>query len=191
MALVVEKGYAAITIQDIVDRANVSRTTFYLHFRDKDELLFISMEELYDGLVMMMQEWSAGDRLDQMAVDSSDFQHVADHADFYRAMLSDKGSLPFLLRVKAYLARVIQEHGLEVFLPPDTGISIPLHYVAHFLAGAEIGLISRWLETGLQESPDEMARIMCRLAVSSLTNLVTMPTLSSSGEAAGQQSRSE
>ena len=42
--LIGERGYAGITIQDIVNRANVGRTTFYLHFNSKDEL-FISCHE--------------------------------------------------------------------------------------------------------------------------------------------------
>src|SRR5215471_4694864 len=42
--LIAERGYAAITIQAIVDRADVGRTTFYLHFRDKDDL-FMSCHE--------------------------------------------------------------------------------------------------------------------------------------------------
>ena len=51
MDLIVERGYDGISIQDITDRANVSRTTFYLHFKDKDELLFTSMQAIYDGLL--------------------------------------------------------------------------------------------------------------------------------------------
>jgi AcrR family transcriptional regulator len=50
MALIVEKGYEAISIQDIVDRANVARPTFYLHFKDKEELLFTSLVEIYEEL---------------------------------------------------------------------------------------------------------------------------------------------
>ena len=42
--LISERGYDAITIQDIVDRANVGRTTFYLHYNSKDEL-FMSCHE--------------------------------------------------------------------------------------------------------------------------------------------------
>ena len=42
--LISERGYDAITIQDIVDRANLGRTTFYLHYNSKDEL-FMSCHE--------------------------------------------------------------------------------------------------------------------------------------------------
>ncbi len=50
MALIVEKGYDAISVQDITDHANVARPTFYLHYKDKEELLLSSVQEIYDDL---------------------------------------------------------------------------------------------------------------------------------------------
>ncbi len=48
LALIEEKGYAAITVQDILDRANLGRSTFYMHYRDKDDLLVSGFEQLKD-----------------------------------------------------------------------------------------------------------------------------------------------
>src|SRR5579863_9077562 len=85
MALIEERGYEPISIQDITDRANVSRTTFYLHFRDKDDLLFTTMEELYDNLVEHVHIAPLREASDiNGMVDSSDFRHVAEYAKFYR-----------------------------------------------------------------------------------------------------------
>src|SRR3990172_4149344 len=50
MELIVEKGYDAVTILDITERANVARPTFYLHYNDKEDLLFKMMTEVYDDL---------------------------------------------------------------------------------------------------------------------------------------------
>src|SRR5262249_39919028 len=90
MQLIEERGYETITIQDITDRANVSRTTFYLHFRDKDDLLFTTMEELYDNLVEQIHIPRLGEGASsdlKVTVDSTDFQHVAEYANFYRVMI--------------------------------------------------------------------------------------------------------
>ena len=46
IAMVIEKGYDAVTIQDIIDRANVGRATFYAHFADKQTLLTSRLEDL-------------------------------------------------------------------------------------------------------------------------------------------------
>ncbi|MBC8171477.1 MAG: helix-turn-helix transcriptional regulator, partial [Anaerolineae bacterium] len=56
MALIVAQGYDTITVQDIADAANVARTTFYLHFKDKDELLFEGMREMYETMFEEMQQ---------------------------------------------------------------------------------------------------------------------------------------
>src|SRR5436189_198695 len=46
LAMVIEKGYDATTVQDIIDRANVGRATFYAHFPDKQTLLTSRLEDL-------------------------------------------------------------------------------------------------------------------------------------------------
>ncbi len=161
MDLIVERGYDRITIQDITDRADVSRTTFYLHFKDKDELLFTSMQVIYDGLLrghdapppveLDPDEVKAGD------CNAEDFEHVAEYADFYRVMLSDKGSIGFAWEVLSYLAQMIQpkieqaasEHKAK--LPPDM--------IAAFLAGGQIGITKWWLDHDMECSPQEMARM--------------------------------
>src|SRR5689334_5502011 len=112
LELIPEKGYEAITLQDITDRANVARPTFYLHFKDKQDLLFSSIREIYDDLVARQSDAHKHTSLTESVMslkqsDASDFQHVADFADFYRIMLSDKGSIAFVLMVLEYLSSIM------------------------------------------------------------------------------------
>src|SRR5687767_3562998 len=44
--LILEKGYDAVTVTDIIDRADVGRSTFYAHFTDKQDVLFSNLDEL-------------------------------------------------------------------------------------------------------------------------------------------------
>ncbi len=167
MDLILERGYNFITIQDITDRANVSRTTFYLHFKDKDELLFASMQKIYDGLV-----GSHGgpapitvtpDDFETAECKASDFDHVAEYADFYRVMLSKKGSIVFMLQVMSYLADLM-ETGLEMKLNGRES-KIPLGLVAAFCAGAQVGVTKWWLENDMTYSPEEVARMQLFLSM--------------------------
>lgn len=164
MQLIVEKGYHEITIQDITDRANVSRTTFYLHFKDKEELLFTGMVDLYNDLVKGYASMSREELLQygvtETCFDPTDFVHVAQHADFYRVMVSEKGDAGFIMRVRQYLASITLQYVLEPLIVPGQTVRIPLDFLAHYTAGAQIGVISWWLENNMPYTPEQMARLM-------------------------------
>ncbi len=169
MALIEENGYEAISIQEITDRANVSRTTFYLHFRDKDDLLFTTMEELYDEL-LEQAHFPTPDEILQIGngtmIDSTDFKHVLAHARFYRMMIGKHGSAAFIMRIQDYLARMTRTRLLGPLAERGTGLQMPLDVVANGMAGLEIGLIRWWLEEdNLRRTPDEMALMLCQMSM--------------------------
>lgn len=170
MELVVEKGYDNLTIQDITDRADVARTTFYLHFRDKDDLLFQSMEALYDELVASFP-YPLPDALrhspSEVGKDATDFRHVAEHAAFYKAMLlRDQGSIGFLNRVRHYLSLTM----LNLAVAPAAGQPpcLPPDFISAALAGLEIGVISWWLENNMPYTPEQMAEMVYQFCAPAL-----------------------
>jgi len=169
--LLKEQDYANITIQDITDKANVSRATFYLHFRDKDELLFSSMKRIYDEL---SKGYPTVTRSEFTQVhDARDFEHVAAHADFYRAMLGAHGSPQFIRMVRAYLENLMREDVLKPLAPPDA--HLPLDFIAAFMAGAEIGVINWWLNQGGEHTPEQMAQMMARMCLGGLGWALKLP----------------
>jgi len=58
MVLIVEKGYETITVQNIIDRANLGRSTFYAHYQDKEDLLRSGMEELVHSIIWHVENTS-------------------------------------------------------------------------------------------------------------------------------------
>ena len=160
MSLIIEKGYDAISIQDIADRANVARATFYLHFKDKDDLMFRSMRVIYDGIVARQPK----DLTVEALADDSDFQHVAQYADFYGAMLSAKGSMGFLTRVRAYLQEELEKSMCQL-IPADVTPRLPRSLIAAYCTGAQIGLIWWWVENRLPIPAEKMALYMMQLSV--------------------------
>ncbi|MCB9453141.1 MAG: TetR/AcrR family transcriptional regulator [Anaerolineaceae bacterium] len=159
MALIVEKGYDTISIQDITDRANVSRPTFYLHYRDKEELLLTSLEEVYDDLNARIGEITPeGLMTDGNPMELVAFQHVAEFADFYRVMLGRRGVAAFIIRVQDYLAGVFRHH-IEICYPTEYVPNVPVDIITYREAGALIGTLSWWLENGMPYSPTEMAKL--------------------------------
>jgi AcrR family transcriptional regulator len=160
MSLIIEKGYDAISIQDIADRANVARATFYLHFKDKDDLMFRSMRVIYDGIVARQPK----DLTVEALADDSDFQHVAQYAEFYGAMLSAKGSMGFLTRVRAYLQDELEKSMCQL-IPPDVTPRLPRSLIAAYCTGAQIGLIWWWVENRLPIPAEKMALYTMQISV--------------------------
>lgn len=159
MALIVERGYHELTVQDITDKADIARTTFYLHYKDIDDLLFSSMAEIYEDLFKRYESFSLDDLLNGTASSNpADFEHIAQYANFYRIMLSEKGSMSFLLRVQAYLAAKFRQY-FAASLPPGHQPRIPLDMLAHICAGSEIGLVSWWVKNNMPFSPADTARM--------------------------------
>jgi len=165
LALIAEKGYQEITVQDVTDRANVARTTFYLHYKDIDDLLFSSMADMYQEL---FDEWDARpsallDPNDNSQHYAGDFEHVAHYASFYRVMMSENGSMKFMVRVQQYLT-VAMEQTLQRCLPPGHEPSIPLSMLAAMLAGVEIGVMMWWIQSDMPYTPEAMSLLCDRFS---------------------------
>lgn len=165
---IVEKGYENTTLQDIADRANVSRSTFYLHYKDKEELLFRGMEEVWQELLESYQIVSRDDLQSGKIPDSyfspADFEHVAKHAEFYKAILSNRGSAAFIAQVCQFLAIVMSEKTFKPLIAEGQTPRIPPDFVANFLAGAEVGVVRWWLENGMHYTPKQMSVMFCYTA---------------------------
>ena len=170
VALILEKGYEAITIQDITDRADLNRGTLYLHYRDKQDLLLSSSADVYDELIAQLTPLSP----DHLTVDVPEqnlilvYRHVAANADFYRVMLSDHGVPAFIRRLRHIfaqwsLARLDALRGLGA---PIT--SLPSEFAVNFISGAVIGVIEWWLENELSITPEVLAQHTLQLTVSGI-----------------------
>ncbi|MEM9951870.1 MAG: TetR/AcrR family transcriptional regulator [Chloroflexota bacterium] len=159
------KRYDEITVQDITDEANVARTTFYLHFGDKDELLFTTMRDIYEELYEATHDnfnnsFLSDDEADCIA---TDFEHVKEYGDFYKIMIGKRGSAAFLAQVREYLAESIMEMTIKELVPPDHPTNLPADMMGYAIAGAQIGIIKWWLDNGMQESPQKVAFMMQQL----------------------------
>ena len=158
IALIQEKEYSEITIQDIADRANVNRVTFYLHYRDKQDLLEKSVDVIFTDLTSRITPLSGETfRLDvppqgMILV----YQFIAENATFYRIILGENG-IPFLVnRLRKFLAEIAMQL-LPSLAAQEEPRRIPIEVVAQYAAGSMIALITWWLEKDLPIPPEEFA----------------------------------
>jgi AcrR family transcriptional regulator len=145
--LIAERGYDAITIQDIVDRAELGRTTFYLHYNSKDELFMSCHEaiikEFHLGLIhpLTRDELLSPQMPPQMA---ASYQHLADGRALLYPIFQGKDSQIILRQIRDRSAREIEANLRRVFGEAES--KVPLDMLANYLVGAQIALMQWWLE---------------------------------------------
>ncbi|MEW9528321.1 TetR/AcrR family transcriptional regulator [Microbispora sp. NPDC049125] len=162
--LILERGYDRLTVQDIIDRADVGRSTFYAHYTDKDDLLLSGMEDLARAFEEHMERHFAtrGHPNPVLAV----FQHADQQRDLYKALAGKRGAEV----MRAGLRRRIGEVGarrIHGFLP-DQDVALPREVTLEFLLSALLGLLIWWLDDDLPYTPEQMADMYMRLAVPSV-----------------------
>lgn len=172
ISLILERGYDALTIQDITERADLRRATFYLHYKDKDELLMTVLQETFDELIREIEPIMKGDVLagkTQVEPFLVAFQHVGENSDLYRIILGGQGGAAIAQRIRAYLAAVVTRSLRDA---PAHTLSLPADVIANYLAGAELSLISWWLESGQPYPAQEMAQMAHRLILRGVLDVV-------------------
>jgi AcrR family transcriptional regulator len=169
IALILEKGYESITVQDITDRADLNRGTLYLHYRDKQDLLLTSSNDVFNEVLSQLKPISA----QNLGMDIAEhhltivFQHAAANADFYHVMLGEYGVPAFVTRLRQLLAQVSLERLQELrkLVPAKP---FPSQLVASYSAGAVIGVLEWWLENNMPLTPEEVARDTLQLTISGI-----------------------
>ncbi len=169
-ALIFEKDYDAITVQDITDRANLRRATFYLHYQHKDELLLAILEETFEALAKQLEtlsgeDWLAGPTRPTAAL--AVFRHMDEHWDLYQMVLNVHGGGVTTRRIRDYVAAQVRPYFES--LAAETP-QFPADVQAFYVAGSLLALISWWLENDRPHSAEVMAQTFQRLILLGVTS---------------------
>ena len=160
VALMQEKPFDTITVQDVLDRAHVSRSTFYSHYSDKDDLLMSDAEEFFESISMALSVH--GDKSDRVFPVREFFVHLSDVQPFYKALVKSGKFQENMELARGHFARGIERRLSEL----PRGKSIPpnqLPAIAFTHAGALLSLLTWWLDRGMRESPQEMDELFHRM----------------------------
>jgi AcrR family transcriptional regulator len=147
VALITERGYEKVTVQEVLDRADVGRTTFYAHFRDKDALFASCFDDLRADLERELSAMGGAPPDDPAAPIGVIFEHAYRNRPVYRAVGA--------AHLHGLLVAALRDHLAE------QNTRLPVEIVAEYHAGALIGVLSWWVRAGFPQGPAEMAR-MCR-----------------------------
>jgi AcrR family transcriptional regulator len=168
LELVAKQDLSQISIADVVDRADVSRSTFYDHYHDVDELAEAACTSMIDDLIASLTAIDpapakpSDPQQDPNPAVTAFFTHFAEHAGLYRSLLGPTGSARVIEHVRL---RTTAAARLSPLLPApddtqargaadlsDMARDVP----AAFVAGALLGVATDWLQRGCPRTPREM-----------------------------------
>jgi AcrR family transcriptional regulator len=141
--LILEKGYEKVTVQDVIDRANVGRSTFYAHFEDKEQLLLSGFEPLREKF----EDFLSGQSFDHetpWALSLTMFQQVQ----------KQQGGYITLTHIQKFLYRYLLEHLKQQL--PKMNKNVPPELVTHYVASTFIALMTWWVDNKYPCSAEEM-----------------------------------
>ncbi len=173
--LIVERGYEEVSVQDIVDRANVGRSTFYKHFLDKRELLLTGVAGLQQLLTeQMVAPEPAATRSERLLRFSLPlFKHVQGNLQFCRALLGPHSGAIVEPRIQQILAELVRQE-LAGRVPSGATPVVPLDVAVQYTVSAFLGLLRWWMELPAPCPAEEIDRQFQALTIPAVTAALKM-----------------
>jgi AcrR family transcriptional regulator len=173
MSLALEKGYDAITVEDITERADLGRTTFYLHYKDKEELLLETIDAIADELIAEIDKspFNIMDLKSDLSAESLSnrfpvyivFKHAQENADLYRIILGGGSALSVSRRIHSIIAHAVIKH-VQPYV--DAGLlnpKVPVEVIANYYAGTIFAMLTWWLENNPTYTIEEIVMLVRQL----------------------------
>jgi len=169
IALIQEKGYEALSVQDIIDRANVGRATFYAHFDNKEDLLVSRLEGLRQSLKARQRQAMADSSPEHriFAYTHDMFVHVDEHRRVFRSMVGKRSGAIIQQLFHKMLVDLIRDD-VNVLAPRGKAENMPREAIVQAIAGGLFGLILWWVDGPAKLAVDEVDAIFRRVTVPAL-----------------------
>ena len=175
LALILEKGYAAITVQDILDRANLGRSTFYVHYREKDDLLlsefehFKKMFEEYDAQApAAMHKQTVRAPSPSLAF----FRHAGEHHRLSKAIVGKQGGEVVQKYLFQYVSDLMRNH-LNRQIAQAKNLTVPREILVHYFVSSFLALLTWWLDHDMPYSAERMEEIFNTLTLPGYKSVVS------------------
>lgn len=157
ITLLKEKKVQDITVRELTDMVDLNRGTFYLHYKDVFDLLEKTEAELQEDFNQLVCKHDAVDLKQRPSVIFNEiYSLVYDNADLIEILLGENGDLNFVNRLKLLIREKCLKDWMEVF---RSGNAAAFDAFFSFIVSGCIGLVQYWLQTGLKETPEQMAKL--------------------------------
>jgi AcrR family transcriptional regulator len=154
-----EKRYDTITVQEIIDRANIGRSTFYAHYLDKEDLLQSQAAEVIVNVGHLTDHATGGN---QVIPSLEMLRHFRESHALIRALVRGRAIETVLKSMQAQLSLHVETR-LAMCLPPGAQPRVPLPVVGQYLSGTLLTLFQWWHERDMPESPEQLNEYFLQL----------------------------
>lgn len=152
--LILRKGYEATTVQDIIDEANVGRSTFYAHYTGKEDLLRKGFDALRSELAAARHDAlrrEGGVTPGKLVFSRTLFEHAGEYKHVYRALVGGRGGLVALNEIR----RVLSEFVHQELATDHKDAAVPRELRVQFIVNAFITALTWWLERRPKLTPSQ------------------------------------
>jgi len=167
ISLVLEKNYDSITVQEILDRADVGRSTFYAHFDGKDELLISGTHELRNTLNAALQGERSSAKVEVIiGFSGAMFEHANGYREVYHAFLHTQAWPLFRQRLQEILDEIIRrECKAEIAKLRKAYSEVPVDLFVHYLTAAFLSVLTWWLDRRARLTPSQINQVFRSLVL--------------------------
>ncbi|KRM13181.1 TetR/AcrR family transcriptional regulator [Paucilactobacillus suebicus] len=153
-----------ISVQKITEKASITRGTFYLHYKDKQDFIERSLSEILDDFfdaVMIdganyLPSINSDERIHVFSQQRA-FKYIENEAETFDVLINNQENEPFFDRLNARLTDYLQKFHTQIG-DQFTDIGVPVNLEISFIVSAELGLIKNWLKDGMIYTPRYMTQ---------------------------------
>lgn len=170
--LIQEKGFDHVSITDLTQRANINRGTFYLHYQDKYDLLEKFENEVLDDINKNAENYIKSIKdIDFLGEDFSNeikpfinkiFTYIKENYIIMKVILGPKSDMRFQNKIKKALNILLTEKGWDNYFDSQNTF-VTKNYFISYLVSAHIGVIRQWIDSGMNESAENMAEMISKM----------------------------
>ena len=170
--LIQEKGFDHVSITDLTQRANINRGTFYLHYQDKYDLLEKFENEVLDDINTNAENFIKSIKdIDFLGEDFSNeikpfinkvFTYIKENYIIMKVILGPKSDMRFQNKIKKALNILLTEKGWDNYFDSQNTF-VSKNYFISYLVSAHIGVIRQWIDSGMNESAENMAEMISKM----------------------------
>lgn len=172
IALVMEKGYESITVEDICKRANVGRSTFYGHYTGKDDLMRSGFRHLREDLLRRRSDVESSSSAENrpLMFTRAIFEQGRAHLHIHRTLAGGRGGTLAFSMVRETLCELVRSEIKPAAGEKDSD-AIPRELVVQYLVGAYMAVLTWWLGGGAKLAPHRIDAMFQRLAKEGIGDL--------------------